>query len=100
MGRLGQGLFEGISTMNQHIAPIPCKPWSLNGLSDRLIVSHYENNYGAAIRSNLIMKHRALEGLCRSRCVSYHDRSTMQQLYQMLLWSWGWPRARMMEMMS
>ncbi len=37
--------------MKQHIAPIPCKPWSLNGLSDRLIVSHYENNYGAAIRS-------------------------------------------------
>jgi Fe-Mn family superoxide dismutase len=37
--------------MRQHIAPIPCKPWSLNGLSDRLIVSHHENNYGAAIRS-------------------------------------------------
>jgi len=37
--------------MNQHIAPIPCKPWTLNGLSDRLIVSHYENNYGTAVRS-------------------------------------------------
>src|SRR5437879_3460807 len=37
--------------MNQHIAPIPCKPWTLNGLSDRLIVSHYENNYGSAVRS-------------------------------------------------
>jgi Fe-Mn family superoxide dismutase len=37
--------------MTQHIAPIPCKPWTLNGLSDRLIVSHYENNYGAAVRS-------------------------------------------------
>jgi len=35
----------------QHIAPIPCKPWALNGLSDRLIVSHYENNYGPAVRS-------------------------------------------------
>jgi Fe-Mn family superoxide dismutase len=33
------------------IAPIPCKPWTLNGLPDRLIVSHYENNYGGAIRS-------------------------------------------------
>src|SRR5258707_2614205 len=37
--------------MTHSIAPIPCKPWTLNGLSDRLIVSHYENNYGGAIRS-------------------------------------------------
>ena len=37
--------------MGQHIAPIPCKPWALNGLSERLIVSHYENTYGAAVRS-------------------------------------------------
>jgi hypothetical protein len=44
--------------MQQRIAPIPCKPWSLNGLSERLIVSHYENNYGAAIRSlNAIRDH-------------------------------------------
>ncbi len=37
--------------MGQHIAPIACKPWALNGLSERLIVSHYENTYGAAVRS-------------------------------------------------
>jgi Fe-Mn family superoxide dismutase len=37
--------------MQRRITPIPCKPWTLNGLSDRLIVSHYENNYGAAVRS-------------------------------------------------
>jgi Fe-Mn family superoxide dismutase len=37
--------------MPRRITPIPCKPWTLNGLSDRLIVSHYENNYGAAVRS-------------------------------------------------
>src|SRR5215207_10082949 len=36
--------------MKQHIAQIGCKPWTLNGLSDRLIVSHYENNYGSAVR--------------------------------------------------
>lgn len=35
----------------KHIAPIPCRPWMLNGLSERLIVSHYENNYGIAVRS-------------------------------------------------
>src|SRR5438552_17418118 len=37
--------------MQRHITPIPCKPWTVNGLSDRLLVSHYENNYGAAVQS-------------------------------------------------
>jgi len=36
--------------MRYTIAPIACRPWLLNGLSDRLIVSHYENNYGGAVR--------------------------------------------------
>jgi hypothetical protein len=37
--------------MIQHITPIPCRPWTLNGLSERLIVGHYENDCGAAVRS-------------------------------------------------
>src|SRR6266852_8899422 len=37
--------------MQRHITPIQCKPWTVNGLSDDLLVSHYENNYGAAVRS-------------------------------------------------
>jgi superoxide dismutase, Fe-Mn family len=37
--------------MDQEIAPIPVRPWTLNGMSERLIVSHYENNYGAAVRT-------------------------------------------------
>jgi superoxide dismutase, Fe-Mn family len=37
--------------VKHHIVPIPCKPWSLSGISDRLLVSHYEINYGAAVRS-------------------------------------------------
>jgi hypothetical protein len=35
----------------RHIVQIPCKPWTLKGVSDRLLVSHYENNYGAAVQS-------------------------------------------------
>ena len=27
--------------MHQEITPIPVRPWTLNGLSERLIVSHY-----------------------------------------------------------
>ena len=37
--------------MRHSLVPIPCKPWMLNGLSERLVVSHYENDYGSAVRS-------------------------------------------------
>jgi Fe-Mn family superoxide dismutase len=43
--------------MHRPIAPIPCRPWTLNGLSERLIVSHYENNYGGAVRSVNAIRH-------------------------------------------
>src|SRR5450631_3352648 len=36
--------------MRYNLAPIPCRPWLLNNLSARLIESHYENNYGGAMR--------------------------------------------------
>ena len=32
------------------VQPLQCKPWLLNGLSAHLIESHYENNYGGAVR--------------------------------------------------
>jgi Fe-Mn family superoxide dismutase len=32
------------------LAPLYCRPWTLNGLSGRLIESHYEVNYGGAVR--------------------------------------------------
>jgi Fe-Mn family superoxide dismutase len=36
--------------MRYQLTPIYCRPWLLNGLSLRLIESHYENNYGGALR--------------------------------------------------
>jgi len=36
--------------MSYEVAPLPFKPHRLNGLSERLLVSHYENNYGGAVR--------------------------------------------------
>lgn len=36
--------------MKYNLAPIFCRPWLLNGLSLKLIESHYENNYGGALR--------------------------------------------------
>lgn len=39
------------NTMHQDITPIPVRPWALNGISERMIVSHYENSYGGAGRT-------------------------------------------------
>src|SRR5215217_2662913 len=36
-------------TMRYQLAPLYCRPWTLNGISARLIESHYENNYGGAL---------------------------------------------------
>jgi superoxide dismutase, Fe-Mn family len=36
--------------MRYQLQPIYCRPWTLNGFSARLIESHYENNYGGALR--------------------------------------------------
>ncbi len=35
----------------QEITPIPVRPWTLNGISERMIVIHYENDYGSAVRT-------------------------------------------------
>jgi superoxide dismutase, Fe-Mn family len=36
--------------MRYSLKQIHCRPWTLNGLSLKLIESHYENNYGGALR--------------------------------------------------
>jgi Fe-Mn family superoxide dismutase len=36
-------------SVRYQIAPLFCRPWTLNGISPRLIESHYENNYGGAL---------------------------------------------------
>jgi len=36
--------------MTYHIKQIHCRPWTLSYLSIKLIESHYENNYGGAVR--------------------------------------------------
>ena len=47
--------------MLQEITPIAVRPWTLNGISERMIVSHYENNYGGAVRTlNAVRKELAV----------------------------------------
>lgn len=40
------------------IMPLPFKPPRLDGLSERLLTSHYENNYGGAVRRLNAIEHR------------------------------------------
>src|SRR6201981_2099587 len=43
--------------MPYEIKPLACDPTAIKGMSERLIVSHYENNYGGAVqRLNAITK--------------------------------------------
>jgi Fe-Mn family superoxide dismutase len=35
--------------LRYNIAPLYCRPWTLNGITPRLIESHYENDYGSAL---------------------------------------------------
>jgi Fe-Mn family superoxide dismutase len=37
-------------TMTYTVRPLSCEPSKLKGLSEKLIVSHWENNYGGAVR--------------------------------------------------
>lgn len=36
--------------MQYRLAPLFCRPWTLLGITPRLIESHYEGNYGGALR--------------------------------------------------
>jgi Fe-Mn family superoxide dismutase len=46
--------------MQYQIAPLFCRPWTINGMTPRMIESHYENNYGGAFtRLNAIAKELA-----------------------------------------
>ena len=45
------------------VRPLLLKPQWMNGLSERLLVSHYVNNYGGALRQlNAIRAHLAAVG--------------------------------------
>ena len=36
--------------MAYEVKPLACDPTRVKGMSEKLIVSHYENNYGGAVR--------------------------------------------------
>jgi Fe-Mn family superoxide dismutase len=35
--------------MTYAVKPLPCDPTRIKGMSEKLIMSHYENNYGSTV---------------------------------------------------
>lgn len=78
--------------MTYSMKPLPCDPAKLAGLSEKLIVSHYENNYGGAVkRLNAITTQLAsldytqapifvLNGLKREQLIAYNS-IVLHELY-------------------
>jgi hypothetical protein len=65
--------------MAYEVLPLPFKPHRLECLSDRLLVSHYENNYGGAVRRLNAIERSPGSGnrICGTRAVSGPRRSRM-----------------------
>jgi superoxide dismutase, Fe-Mn family len=47
--------------MSYAMKPIGCDPARIKGMSERLIVSHYENNYGGAVKRLNVIEERLAE---------------------------------------
>ncbi len=78
--------------MSYEMKPLSCDPSRLNGLSEKIIVSHYENNYGGAVkRLNAIAEQWAgldcatepvfvINGLKREELIAYNSM-VLHELY-------------------
>src|SRR5213082_4178577 len=97
--------------MRYHLAPIFCRPWLLNGLSQKLIESHYENNYGGALRRlNAITEQlesldfektpaHVLNGLKREQLVALNS-TLLHELYFASMGGDGQPTKAMSEILA
>ncbi len=97
--------------MPYRLKQIHCRPWTLNGLSLKLIESHYENNYGGALRRlNAISEQLrsldfaatppyALNGLKREELVALNS-TLLHELYFACLGGDGQPTPAMSEALA
>ena len=97
--------------MKYRIKQIQCRPWTLNGLSPKLIESHYENNYGGAMRRlNAITEQLAsldfgntpghvLNGLKREELVALNS-TLLHELYFASLGGDGQPTKGMSQVLA
>jgi len=47
--------------MTYSMKPLGCDPVRIKGMSERLIISHYENNYGGAVKRLNLIEERLAE---------------------------------------
>src|SRR4051794_8828218 len=73
--------------MQYNIAPLFCRPWTLNGITPRLIESHYEHIYGEAInRLNRITEElEALDATAPAEVINRLKRDEFAELNSTLL---------------
>ena len=68
--------------MRYQLAPIFCRPWLLNGLSKQLIESHYENNYGGALRRAERNHGKARVARLRQHCTVHRQQSEARRTHR------------------
>ena len=97
--------------MRYALKQIQCRPWTLNGLSIDLIESHYENNYGGALRwLNAITEqlesldfertpNYVLNGLKREELIALNS-TLLHELYFASLGGEGQPTRGMSEILA
>jgi Fe-Mn family superoxide dismutase len=100
-----------IATPRYQLRQIQCRPWTLNGLSLQLIESHYENNYGGALRRlNAITEQlgsldfattpaHVLNGLKREELVALNS-TLLHELYFASLGGDGQPTSAMAQALA
>jgi hypothetical protein len=65
----------GVPIVSYKMKPLGCDPQKIKGMSEELIVSHYENNYGGAVK-RLTLIEEQLAGLdFQERTRLPHQRS-------------------------
>src|ERR1043165_10266161 len=97
--------------MRYQLKPIQCRPWTLSYLSVKLIESHYENNYGGALRRlNAITEQlealdfastpgHVLNGLKREQLVALNS-TLLHELYFASMGGDGQPTKAMSEVLA
>src|SRR5438067_10662757 len=97
--------------MRYKLKPIQCRPWTLSYLSVKLIESHYENNYGGALRRlNAITEQlesldfantpgHVLNGLKREELVALNS-TLLHELYFASMGGDGQPSKTMSEVLA
>ncbi len=78
--------------MPYEMKPLSCNPGALSGLSEKIIVSHYENNYGGAVKRLNVIEQKLAEldfatapvfvinGLKREELIAYNSM-VLHELY-------------------